>query len=288
MADHKNGKWASEIIALQQDDGHWGYFHTLSDPTPQQPITTEQALRRLRMLGFTKDDPVVAKALSYMHDCLKGRKEIPDRREKLHNWDIFTALMMSTWIRKFTADDPVANSVADKWSTVITAAFASGYYDPASYVETYRKIFGLKPRGGRLTDFVSFYPISLLTGEINRQIEKAYFDYVLSHEAGIYYIHGRSLLHLPGEFKSVHASRYLAAIEILSEYPNEYCKKRLKFVSDWLNDNRDADGCWDMGSAARDGVYFPLSDSWRSPLTRKQDCTDRIEKILLSLHSLIS
>jgi len=27
MTDYKNSKWAHEIIALQKDDGSWGYFH---------------------------------------------------------------------------------------------------------------------------------------------------------------------------------------------------------------------------------------------------------------------
>ena len=39
--DYKNGKWAKKIIELQHDDGSWGYFHSLSNPTPKQPITTE-------------------------------------------------------------------------------------------------------------------------------------------------------------------------------------------------------------------------------------------------------
>lgn len=82
MPDYKNGKWAKKIVELQKDDGSWGYFHGLAMPTSQQPITTEQALKRLRVLGYTKDDLVITKSLSYMHDCLAGTKVTPDRREK--------------------------------------------------------------------------------------------------------------------------------------------------------------------------------------------------------------
>jgi DNA-binding Xre family transcriptional regulator len=42
--DYKDSKWASQILALQHNDGSWGHFHTLSNPTMAQPITTEQAL----------------------------------------------------------------------------------------------------------------------------------------------------------------------------------------------------------------------------------------------------
>jgi hypothetical protein len=45
--DFKDGKWVKKILELQHKDGSWGYFHTLSKPTSKQPITTEQALRRL-------------------------------------------------------------------------------------------------------------------------------------------------------------------------------------------------------------------------------------------------
>ncbi len=60
MADYRNSKWASEIIELQKDDGSWGYFHTLSNPSKRNPITTEQAIRRLEILGYTiNDKPII-------------------------------------------------------------------------------------------------------------------------------------------------------------------------------------------------------------------------------------
>ena len=47
---HKDTKWAKQIIAMQEEDGKWGSFHTLS-VSSGRPITTEQALRRLERLG---------------------------------------------------------------------------------------------------------------------------------------------------------------------------------------------------------------------------------------------
>ena len=89
---YKDSIWAKEIIARQNREGSWGFFHTLSEPR-KYPITTEQALRRLQNLGYTIYDEPIEKAVSYMSDCLAGKKQIPDRREKLHDWDIFTNLM---------------------------------------------------------------------------------------------------------------------------------------------------------------------------------------------------
>ena len=137
--DYKDSKWAAVIIALQKDDGSWGYFHSLAYPIKSNPITTEQAIRRLEILGYTIKDEPIMKAVAYLHDCLVGKKTIPDRREKLHNWEVFTSLMFSTWIRRFTTDDEAANATGKKWAEIISYAFANGVYDHDRYVEVYRE-----------------------------------------------------------------------------------------------------------------------------------------------------
>jgi hypothetical protein len=65
MSNHYN-KWVQQILDFQHEDGSWGCFHTLSQPTKAQSMTTEQALRRLRILGLTKDDEPIARAIAYM------------------------------------------------------------------------------------------------------------------------------------------------------------------------------------------------------------------------------
>ncbi len=54
--NYKTGKWAGQILELRNNDGMWGNFHTLSKPVNNKSITTEQAIRRLRILGYTKED----------------------------------------------------------------------------------------------------------------------------------------------------------------------------------------------------------------------------------------
>ena len=287
MSEYKNGKWASQIIGLQKDDGSWGYLHSLSMPTSKQPITTEQAVGRLRRLGFTKDDAVIKRALSYMHDCLAGTKEIPDRPEKRVDWGIFTDLLLATWIRRFTDDDTLANSVAKKWKTVVNAAFLYGKYDPDEYIIAFYDI--MKPKCGtvkrtkELLRIDYYYPISILVGEIDESIEKSYFDYIMDSKTGYYYGFTGALTQLPINFCSKEASRYLSAIELYCEYQNRYCKDKLRFVIDWLNGNKNANGKWDMGAVVKDGTCFPLSDSWRTVELRESDCTYRIKKIISAL-----
>jgi len=98
----ENSRWVNEIISLQKPDGSWGYFHTLSNPTKSQPITTEQALRRLKILGLTENDEPIQRAIKYIESCLKREIDIPDRREKFRDWEIFRSLMFATWIKIFS------------------------------------------------------------------------------------------------------------------------------------------------------------------------------------------
>jgi hypothetical protein len=282
--DYNDGKWAKKIISLQHDDGSWGYFHSLSNPSVQQLMTTEQALRRLEVLGFTIDDKPIKKAVKYMNDCLTGKNRIPDREEKTHNWNVFTGLILSTWIRNFTKDNEPANNVAGKWCEIINSSFKNNYYHNI-YVSKYEYVFGIKmnPKAGRLVDFVHFYPISLLTNTLGKNIEPRYFKYILEHECGMYYVYDKKLLGAPKIFKSKTASNYLRAMELLSKYNNPECKKQLGFILKWLRENMMTEGIWDMGKESKDGINFPLSDSWKKEEYRIKDCTYRINKLLENL-----
>ena len=287
MANYKNGKWATKIISLQKDDGSWGYFHTLAMPTSGEAIATEQAINRLRRLGFTKDDESIQKALVYMHNCLENTSLMPDPREKRMDWDIFIELMLSAWIRKFTDDDALANHTAAKWKTIVAAAFQSGEYDQEEYTNTLYEVmkpkYGTVKRHRELLRIDYYYPIALLAGEIDESFEKAFFDFTMNSETGYYYGFVGSVLQPPNDFSSKEASRYLSAVELYCDYPNRYCKEKLKPVVDWLNANRNANGRWDMGAGVKAGTCFPLSDSWRTAELRETDCTYRIGKIMSAL-----
>ncbi len=277
---HKQGKWAKAIIALQEEDGKWGYFHSLSQ-FYASPITTEQALRRLERLGFTEEDECIQRALIYMNDCLTGKKQIPDRAEKVHDWGIFTSLILSTQIRRFTNRNEAANAIAEKWAKIITEAFKNGVYDHNAYVASYHEILGMKPGGGRLIDFMNFYPVSLVAGCLDGHTEKALVKYALSKEDGIYYIYDKPLNVLPESFQSKQAVRYLSAIELLSKFKSAVSD--LDFVHSWLTQNQSSDGAWDMGTAANDKIHFPFCDDWRKKETRVKDCTEYVEALIKAL-----
>lgn len=278
---YRETKWAQELIAAQDANGPWGNFHSLAQPI-KGTHTTEQALRRLWTLGFTVEDRPIQKTLAYLTDCLAGKKEMPDHREKGHDWDLFTDLMLATWIRVFTKENPLANRIAAKWAAVLTEAFRSGRYDDGAYRAAWEGVFGQKLRGTRFLDFVSFYQVSLVADQLEEAVEDALMDYLLAREDGIYYIYDGPIRRLPDDFASRQASRYLGALELLSGYRRSLPK--LRFAADWLLENRKDNGRWDMGPGVNDKIYFPLSDSWRTPGAREKDCTYRIQKLLNALN----
>ncbi len=272
---HKNSKWAKQIIEWQNADGSWGDYHSLA-VAGNSRITTEQAIRRLERLGYTIEDECIQKAVQYMNDCLVGKMTIPDRVEKVHDWNVFLSLILSTGIRRFTKDNPAANKVAEQWAEIVTAAFTDGSYNYDKYVEAYKSI--LKPNGGRIIGIENYYPVSLLCDCLDEKTENAFIEHILNFDKGIYYIYDSKLTVPPQEFQSKNASRYLGAIELLVRY--KHARHKLDFVVDWLNANRNENGKWDMGKAVNDKLYFPFSDDWRKNETREADCTERIEKIL--------
>lgn len=279
---YKDSKWASQILALQQNDGSWGHFHALSKPTKEQPITTEQALRRLRILGYTKNDAPIRRALCYMEENL-ANPEPTVFHEKKHDSKIYGDLMLAAWLRLFDPEHTGALSVAKKWAAILREAFAAGVYSQSAYALAYESMLEkkLNPKAGCLANFVVFYQIVLLQGMLPPETEGLILDYILHYPTGIVYIYDKPLCNLPEVFASRQANRYLSAMELLAGYTGA-CEK-LGFAASWLMNNQGEDGLWDLGAIAKDGIHFPLSDSWRNPADRKADCTDRVGRILKQL-----
>lgn len=178
--NHTTGKHVQEIIALQHPDGTWGeMFHSFAQPNGKSPLMTEQALRRLKVLGFTIEDEPIRRIVNCMVSCLKGERTIDNYREKGYDWDLFSQ---------------------EAYSKAFAQEFA-------------RNQANLKEIG-----FTIFYPMNLLQGVLTEETERRMLDYVLASPGGIYYIYAKPLNQLPAEFASKETSYYLAAIEILAGY----------------------------------------------------------------------
>lgn len=95
----------------------------------------------------------------------------PEGNEKTSDFETFVDLIVAARIRRFTDRCESANEIAGKWAQVITNAFSSGTYSQTDYDACYTQVFGRKPKGGRLIDFVNFYQLSILPGMLDKQTE---------------------------------------------------------------------------------------------------------------------
>ncbi len=268
---YKNTQAARKIIEAQDECGLWGLFHGLSEPTNKQ-LTTEQALRRLQVLGFTIEDDCIKKSVAFMEACLLGHEVMPDRREKSHNWDLFQDLMLATWIRRITLDSEPANKIAERWARVIGAGFVNKTFDAEAYNAQYFQEFGEKIYGGIFQNPVNLYQVSLVQGLLEADVEKDYVDYILNNEGGIYYYgYQKRLIELPDQFASKQTTKFLACIELLLGFKSSH--EKLAYVFDWLDSNKNGQGLWDMTGKAKDKIHLPLSDSWRNKEDRVKDCS---------------
>jgi len=275
------GKQAQKMIDLQNPDGSWGFFHTLSK---KSRLSTEQALRRLWILGLTKEDAPVKKCLDYMKLCLDHIVILPDRREKVMNWDFFESHMIAAWIKIFEPENIRALEIADFWAEIVTNTFQGGFFDEKRYADIYRHHIPVLNRGERLIGLSQFYMVMLLQGKLDTQTESAFFDYILHNDTGIYYVYGKQIASVPEPFASIEASRYIGALECLAGYG--CAGEKLSFTIDWLHMNQNGRNQWDMGSTVNDNIYFPRSDSWRNSDDRITDCTQRIEALIHKLTSV--
>ncbi len=278
-SNHTTGRHAQEILALQHPDGTWGdMFHSFAQPNRKSPLTTEQALRRLKALGFTIEDEPIRRIVDCMVSCLEGERTIDNYREKGYDWDLFSRMMLSAWVRLFDPDNEVALAFAKQWANIVEAAFAGGEFYQTAYSEAFAREFARNQTPIKEIGLTVFYPMNLLHGVLTEETERNMLDYVLTSPSGIYYIYAKPLNRLPAEFASRETSFYLAAMEILAGFKT--AREKLSFVMDWLEANRDENGQWDLGAKAKDNVYFPLSDSWRKAEDRRADCTERIERLI--------
>lgn len=284
MSDHRQGRWAQELLSLQREDGTWPNwcFHSMAQPG-RAPIATEQALRRLAALGFTMADEPIRRIVATMAACLRGERKIDAYRESGIDWAMFEPTMLAAWIRRFDPGQPDALAFARRWAHVAEAAFAAGDLDNAVWCAACENEFHRRDRHPRPLGFMPFYHAMLLPGVLFPETERAMVRHILDRPDGMYYVYPRPLRHPPALFASKETSLWLAALEVLTSCPAS--REELAFAAVWLRMSAGPDGTWDMGAAAADKVYFPLSDNWRSASVRQMDCTERVLSFLNKLEA---
>ena len=130
----KQSKWYRELADEQWDDGSWGRFHTMNSKDKKQKFgSTEIALRRARGLGFSKDDPMIAKCIKIMERYVREEETWTDKVEK-HKDNGKSHLFCRPYltaanINLFDPDNPLIKPLRDNVAGAIKKAFESGVFD---------------------------------------------------------------------------------------------------------------------------------------------------------------
>lgn len=262
------------LALMQNPDGGFGRFHSMNS---DNSITTEKALRRFLFLNLDKDYPIVKKTIEYLKKCLYKEIIVPDRREKVINWDVFEELMFSAWLNVFKVNDEKVTITQSAWKSVIENSIIDNKFNINEYKKQYYLMFGKK--GLREISPSSFYMVCLLTNKLTQNAKQAYFKYIM--EQGIYYIYNKNLFEVPTIFDSKNTIYYLLAIKLISPYANS--KDELNFVKTWIYKNRSLGDYWDMPNLKPDGIVFPRADNWRKYENKLKDINSFISEILAEL-----
>lgn len=268
-----------KITDQQFQDGSWDCFHTLSSGSSTN-LTTENAVRRLLILGLDIDDETIKKAFNYLERYLNKEIDIRDRKEGLSDWTEVTELFAAAWMLEIDSSCEIACSIADRWALLITRCFAGGSFCIDDYYSAFIDIFNTTP-GKRAWDIESFHIAAVLKDRLEPEIEERFIDYLLNNENGMYYVSRGRLADLPKKFMSRETSRFLYAHILLSRYRSY--RKKCGFAAEWLMKNRGEDGLWDLGPKVKDNVFFPFSGSWRNVIDRRIDSTLFVQKYLIGI-----
>ncbi|MCP4159867.1 MAG: hypothetical protein GY760_07330 [Deltaproteobacteria bacterium] len=287
-------KLVREIVDQQRDDGSWVDFHSMAQIT-NAPIRTEQAIRRLLLLGLDQDDLPVQKVFNYMEKFLLGELDYREPSMTRRDWDLLTKLFTSCWMLSIDRSNSLSTGIAEDWARVISHAFSGETFRQEYYNEAYYDIHK-SPQKPDMWGFLNYYVIAILPGFLSADVEFRFLDYILNSDQGIIYIHYNGLDNkgqnkrgvrpfneFPDDFCSTIARKYIDVYELISLYPS--AKEICKPFTNWIYENILEDGFWDLGSSAKDNINLPLSNSWRKRENRKIDCTVRIQSILAGIEN---
>ena len=269
----------SELVQAQQPDGSFGRFYSRNKRIRYAGRTTETALIRALSLGMTGDHPMLVRMKNYMEAVLLGEADWPDHPDPSLDWPIAKKLVTAARLRHLDPDNELARLEASRCVKLVEATFAEDYFDELEFTEAYEDIFNQPAEHGTRMLF-SLYGLLLVQGLLPYPVEQRLTHYLIKESRGVYLISNRSLGYTPLTFESRESLRYIRALELLSGFPSS--AELLTHAADWLWEQMNNNGLWDLGHLGRDGLELPLSDSWRGG-QRPVDCSVALLCLLMRL-----
>jgi hypothetical protein len=267
----------TRLIDQQRPDGSFGRFTFIADPDTPNGGVNESAMIRAFSLGLEQDHTLLVSLRHFFESVLQHLADS-------NPYGIARSLILAACLRQMGSDHPLVMAIVRDWRTIIESSFDGQAYQIALFHDKCEEMFGpdqnLWPEKWPEMGF-SRYMLLLLKDQLPFKVEQGMIHHLIYQSRGIYPVSNRSLQHFPLEFTSRESARFITSLELLTQYTSAAIY--LRHAEDWLWEQLDSDGFWDLGSPGRDNRHLPLSESWRSKFARQQDCTVRILALMTRL-----
>ena len=248
-----------------------GRFHSQDTKKKTAFRTTEEAIDRAFALGLEPGDGVLTLASQYIHDVLHGDAQITDRTEKSESWPLLVKFILAGRLAQIDPANKMLDSFWIYLADVAKQAFASGHYRVEDEADAYLRLSGVHVPGGFLESQHALWILS--SRGLPYQLDHELVSWIWYKPDGIRYIRA-SLSNLKPRL----IGYWLRSMNILSRF-GSWREISVGTVNQ-LWEQRDNDWLWDFGSKISWSVDFPLSESWRQSIKRKQDYSTHILVLL--------
>jgi hypothetical protein len=264
------------LTAEQWSDGGWGAFHSRDSRRKQKIPTTEMGVERALNLGLDSTHPILHRVEEYLREVMLGGLPFPDRPEVNDRWPTGVRLFLASTLSLIHPRDPMLDADRQLWLEIARRTFHAGEYRPEDEIQAHATLTGATVKDSYLV-LNGKYQLNILgsiPGSLSTDLEHQLLAWLWGVPGGIGYL-TMPLDRPPPLEKSGYVDRWLASLELLARlFPSwvEFASTSI----DWLWNQRNEQGYWDLGSRPAWTAYFPLSDNWRRKRDRRFDWTTRI------------
>lgn len=263
----------------QQQDGGWGRFHSRDSSQKRRVPTTEWAVARALALGLPPRTPMLRRASRYIQGLLTWKLPFPDPPEVNDRWPVGRRLFSAATLARLEPQNLQVQQERSLWQEIATRTFASGRYRAGAERGAHDELTGASAENSYLR-LNGHYQLRLLGSApegLPERLDQPLVEWLWSLPQGIGYYSQK--LGLPAPEAPTAFDNWLASHELLASCSTHW-PARADRVLRWLWGQRQPDGCWDFGPRPPGSPRLPLSESWRSPASRRRDWTARVLALL--------
>jgi hypothetical protein len=273
-----------ELAREQGADGGWGAFHSRSTRLKQTIPSTEVGVERALALGLDAAHPILQRATRYIVGIMAGHIAFPDYHEKNDRWPTGMRLFLASTLSLIHPTHPLLDADRTLWLEIARRTWRSGAYREEDEIHAHADLTGATVKNSYLV-LSGKYQLNILgsiPGTLSTELEVSLLSWLWARPEGIGYLEA-PLARVPPSRKPGPFDRWLASLEMLARLFPSWTGFAAEAI-DWLWQQRNEQGDWDLGPKPDSLSNLPLSSSWRSRQNRVFDWTTRVFTLLRRYH----